>query len=103
MRRPPASTKSGEVEAIGEAIETGRCFTAKYVQTQLAVTIADLSSNSRCCAPVKCSVTNLAGNTPGRRASNNNSAVQMDAEQKVLRNKTGNTAFPRTACLLQSS
>ena len=65
--------------------------------------MADFNTSCRCCFQVSESVTSDAGNIPGCNSWTSSRTIQTAAPVSVLKNKTGVTAFARTACLVQRS
>jgi serine/threonine protein kinase len=91
------------VARIGAANEMGRCLTAKYEHNQDAATIADLRNNRAWPSQLSSGTTKLGGSTPGATACSSKSPHHAVAHVKVLKNSTGTTALPRSACFWQMS
>jgi hypothetical protein len=99
----PINVHTGPVARIGDAIDSGRCFTAKYEHIHDAATMVDLINNSPCCAQLNGSTCMIAGNASGRMLHTAIKISHTLALHTLAKNKTGSTAFSRTACLVESS
>src|SRR5262245_32514789 len=93
----PINVQIGPVARIGEAIETGRCLTAKYEQTHDIATIVDLSRSWPCWSALSGATTRPGGGNRGQKLWTAINASHTDALQTLAKNSTGRTAFSRTA------
>src|SRR5215471_16679864 len=99
----PTSVHAGAVARIGDAMDAGRCLTAKYVATHEHATMQDFNAICPCCLGDSGVTVKSPGSRCGWARCSSNRVVHKLALTTLARNSTGSTAFLGGACLVQSS